>query len=214
MGAHTRGVPERVRPYHHGDLQRALIDAALAEIEASGTGRLSLREIARRAGVSHAAPAHHFGDKAGLFTAIATEGFRLLRAATSPVSDGPDGLLLTGIAYVEFAIGHRAHFEVMYRPELYRPEEPELVASREASFAVLYATARQGAGLGPEEDVTGLALAAWSVVHGFANLWLAANLRDDFGELREAIPVLAGGIAALGQVIGKQANVRPAEPPS
>jgi AcrR family transcriptional regulator len=205
-------MPTPARPYHHGDLQRALIDAAVAEIEASGPTRLSLREIARRAGVSHAAPAHHFGDKAGLFTAIATEGFRLLHASTSPAAPGPAGLLLTGIAYVQFAIGHRAHFEVMFRPELYRTDDPELVAARDASFAVLYSTARRGAGLRDDEDVTGLALAAWAVVHGFATLWLTANLRDDFTDLEAALPVLAAGVASLGQVIGTQAGAGPAQP--
>ena len=64
----TTSTPER--PYHHGDLRRALIDAALDEITAEGPARLSLRHIARRAGVSHAAPAHHFKDKAGVFTAM------------------------------------------------------------------------------------------------------------------------------------------------
>jgi len=200
-------MPPPPRPYHHGHLQRTLIDAALAEIEVAGPTALSLREIARRAGVSHAAPAHHFGDKAGLFTAIATEGFRLLRESTFPVATGPDGLLLTGVAYVEFAIRHRAHFEVMFRPELYRSDDPELLAAREASFAVLYATARRGAGLGQEQDVTPLALAAWSVVHGFAALWLSANLQDDFGDLQAAIPVLAAGVASLGTVIASQAGV-------
>jgi len=200
-------MPAIARPYHHGDLQRALIDAAVAEIEASGPARLSLREIARRAGVSHAAPAHHFGDKAGLFTAIATEGFDLLRASTSPVAYGPDGLLLTGIVYVEFAITHRAHFEVMYRPDLYRADDPTLVAAREASLGVLYSAARRGAGLDEKDDVTGLAVAAWSVVHGFATLWLTANLRDDFVDLQSAVPVLAAGVAALGRVIDGQADV-------
>jgi AcrR family transcriptional regulator len=206
--ANSRTVPASVPTYHHGDLQRVLIDAAVAEIEASGTARFSLREIARRAGVSHAAPTHHFGDKAGLFTAIATEGFRLLRATTSSVADAPDGLLLAGIAYVEFAVGHRGHFEVMYRPELYRTDDPQLVEAREASFNVLYATARRGAGLDQNEDVTGLAVAAWSVVHGFATLWLTANLSDDFGELQTAVPVLAAGVASLGRVIASQTSNR------
>jgi AcrR family transcriptional regulator len=201
-------MPSAARPYHHGDLQRALLDAALAEIQRSGSAGLSLRKIARRAGVSHAAPTHHFGDKPGLFTAIATEGFRLLRESTFPVSESPDGLLATGIAYVEFAVGHRAHFEVMFHPELYRSDDAELVAAKEAAFEVLYATARRGAGLNEHQDVTGLALAAWSVVHGFAALWLTANLRDDFRDLAAAIPVLATGVAALGHVIATQTNTR------
>ncbi len=66
------------RAYHHGDLRRALLAAALEAIEESGPAALSLRDLARRAGVSHAAPAHHFGDKAGLLTALAAEGFDLL----------------------------------------------------------------------------------------------------------------------------------------
>ena len=66
------------RPYHHGDLRRALLDAALAEIAEGGPGQVSLRELARPVGVSHAAPRHHFGDKRGLLTAVAVEGFELL----------------------------------------------------------------------------------------------------------------------------------------
>jgi hypothetical protein len=96
----------------------------------------------------------------------------------------------------------------MFRPELYRSDDSELVAAKEAAFEVLYATARGGAGLSEQQDVTGLALAAWCVVHGFAALWLAANLRDDFGELAAAIPVLAAGVASLGQIIAVQTDVR------
>jgi hypothetical protein len=95
----------------------------------------------------------------------------------------------------------------MFRPELYRSDDAQLAAAKEAAFEVLYATARHGAGLSEQQDVTGLALAAWSLVHGFAALWLAANLRDDFAELSAAIPVLAAGVASLGQIIATQANV-------
>ena len=77
------------KPYHHGHLRQALLDAAVAEVEAVGPAALSLREIARRAGVSHGAPAHHFGDKAGVFTAIATEAFRLASQTIGPVAGGP-----------------------------------------------------------------------------------------------------------------------------
>jgi AcrR family transcriptional regulator len=195
------------RPYHHGDLHRALVDAAVAEIDASGPGRLSLRQIARRAGVSHAAPAHHFGDKAGLFTAVAIEGFRLLRASTAAAAGGADGLVQSGIAYVRFAIEHRPHFEVMFRPELYRADDPDLRTARDDSLAVLYDAARRGAGTDEGGDVTGLVAAAWSAVHGFATLWLTANLADQIGDdLDTAIPALAAGFAALGGIVDAQRN--------
>src|SRR4051794_30389297 len=122
------------KPYHHGRLRQAVLEAAIEEIEAVGPAAVSMREIARRADVSHAAPAHHFGDKAGIFTAIATEGYRLLTEATSAAAVGDGALVQGGLAYVQFAVTHRAHFEVMFRPDLYRPDDPDLVAAREASF--------------------------------------------------------------------------------
>lgn len=85
------------RPYHHGDLRAALLAAAAEQIEAVGTARLSLRELARRrAGVSHAAPAHHFVDKRGLFTVLAAEGFRMLHQRTIAALGRPDALVATG----------------------------------------------------------------------------------------------------------------------
>ncbi len=106
--------------YHHGDLRRVLLSTAAEAIAESGPAALSLRELARRAGVSHAAPAHHFGDKAGLLTALATQGFDLLADA---LRQAGDDLLDTGVAYVGFAVRHRAHFDVMFRPELYRADD-------------------------------------------------------------------------------------------
>src|SRR3954463_13726034 len=108
------GEPVTERSYHHGSLRQAVIDAAVAEVEAVGASAVSMREIARRAGVSHAAPAHHFGDKTGIFTAIATEGFWLACAAIGPAADGPGGFLRGGVAYVVFALAHPGHFEVMF----------------------------------------------------------------------------------------------------
>ncbi|GIJ77332.1 TetR/AcrR family transcriptional regulator [Micromonospora phaseoli] len=227
------------RGYHHGDLRRALLDVAVTAIEESGPAALSLRELARRAGVSHAAPAHHFGDRAGLFTALAVQGFDSLAEAL----DGAGGELLDlGVAYVDFAVRHRAHFEVMFQPDLYRADAAEVRAARERAGAALRAgvatlpalpaqptlpesrpgtaahpgTADRSAdgadrprdaadrprdaadrprdaadrpgGLdGPQGDV----LAAWSIVHGFATLWLAgalpAGVGDDPGEAARTV---------------------------
>ncbi|WP_405427336.1 TetR/AcrR family transcriptional regulator [Micromonospora sp. NBC_00617] len=164
------------RGYHHGDLRRALLAAALDAIEEVGPTALSLRDLARRAGVSHAAPAHHFSDKAGLLTALAAQGFDLLAQMLSAAGDD---LLTAGVAYVDFAVGHRAHFEVMFRPELYRADDAELIAARERAGAALRSgVAALPAGGDPNRD----ALAAWSIAHGFATLWLANALPDRVGD--------------------------------
>lgn len=165
------------RPYHHGDLRRAVLDAAVAAIAESGPAQLSLRDLARRAGVSHAAPAHHFGDKTGVLTALAAEGFDLL--AEELGRPGGD-LLEVGVAYVGFAVRHRAYFEVMFRPDLHRRDDPDLVAARARSSAVLRsaiaATPRAG-----RADPGTAGLAAWSIVHGFAVLWTAGAFPADVG---------------------------------
>ncbi|WP_319459008.1 TetR/AcrR family transcriptional regulator [Micromonospora sp. RTP1Z1] len=168
------------RGYHHGDLRRALLAAAVEAIGESGPAALSLRDLARRAGVSHAAPAHHFGDKAGLLTALAVEGFDLLAEALRRPGDD---LLEIGVAYVRFAADHRAHFEVMFAPGLYRADDPEVAAARARAGAALRGgVAALPAGSTPDRD----ALAAWSIVHGFATLWLAGALPPDAGRDPEA----------------------------
>ncbi|MEU9194577.1 TetR/AcrR family transcriptional regulator [Streptomyces hundungensis] len=152
--------------YHHGDLRNALLAAAVEAIEQSGPAALSLRELARRAGVSHAAPAHHFGDKAGLLTALAAQGYDLLADAVRAA--GPD-LLEAGVAYVRFAVGHRAHFTVMFQPGLYHPDDPELHAARARSDQAL--SDALSATVPAHREDRAFKLAAWAVVHGFAHLW-------------------------------------------
>lgn len=182
------------RPYHHGDLRRAVLDAAVAAIPETGPARLSMRDLARRAGVSHAAPAHHFGDKAGLLTAIATEGFDLLADVLTDAQRRTGDFLELGVAYVRFAVDHRAHFEVMFRPDLYHAEEPGLLAARERAGQALYA----GAGTVPSGrrgvDAHLAGVAAWSLVHGFANLWLTRSLPAELGEDAEAAARAVAGV--------------------
>ena len=131
------------RPYHHGDLRPALLRAAVEAIGQTGPAAMSLREVARQAGVSHAAAAYHFGDKAGLLTAVAVQGYRMLTEELRSARDADRGFLEVGVAYVRFAVGHRAHFEVMYRPELYRRDDPEVRQGR-AAAAVLLLGLRRG----------------------------------------------------------------------
>jgi AcrR family transcriptional regulator len=174
------------RPYHHGNLRRALLAAAVEAVEESGPAGLSLRDLARRAGVSHAAPAHHFGDKAGLLTALAAEGYHLLATALDRARAETGSLLEVGVAYVRFAVEHRAHFEVMFRPDLYNREDPELAAARERAAGAL----RAGLDTLPDrpagEQGRLAGLAAWSIVHGFATLWRGGALPPEVGKDPEA----------------------------
>ncbi|GAA2090439.1 TetR/AcrR family transcriptional regulator [Streptomyces albiaxialis] len=169
-------------PYHHGDLRRALLAAAAEMIERDGPAALSLRELARRAGVSHAAPAHHFKDRTGLLTALAAEGYELLADALEAAGDD---LLESGVAYVRFAVERPAHFAVMFQPGLYRADDPLVTAARDR------ADARLGAALaalppdgraGSAEERESAEVAAWSVVHGFAALWIGGALPPELGD--------------------------------
>lgn len=189
------------RPYHHGHLRQALIDAAVAEVEAVGASALSLRAIARRAGVSHAAPAHHFGDKAGIFTAIAIEGFDLITKTIAPVAfEDEKGFIAGGTAYIQFALEHPGYFEVMFRPALYHLDDPALVAARDGAFDVLVESARHAIGPGASDaEADELAIAGWSLSHGFSTLWLQANLVDKLGA--DPPGQIARGVTALGKII-------------
>ena len=170
------------RPYHHGDLRQTVLAAAVAVITESGPAALSLRDLARRAGVSHAAPAHHFGDKAGLLTAVAAQGYELLADALTAARQRTGEFLEVGVAYVLFAIGHRAHFEVMHRPDLYHADDPAVLAARSRTSEALYG----GVGGLPDErtgpDAALAGVAAWSLVHGFATLWLNGALPPALGD--------------------------------
>ncbi|SDI42368.1 DNA-binding transcriptional regulator, AcrR family [Sinosporangium album] len=165
--------PIKQSTYHHGNLRRAIMDAALAAIDESGPTGWSLRELARRAEVSHAAPAYHFGDKSGLLTAVAAEGYELFADALERASDHA---LEAGVAYVRFAVNHRSYFAVMFRPELYRADDPAVRTARERAGGVLANTART---LAPTPAQTRTAtIAAWSLVHGLAELWLNGALPE------------------------------------
>jgi AcrR family transcriptional regulator len=132
--------------YHHGDLPNALRRAAVGVIEERGLGAFSLREVARRAGVSHTAPAHHFGDVRGLLTAVATEGFEALSqsmgAAAAGVDDPVERLTVIGEAYVDLARSHHAHCEVMFRKDVIDPDDPIFQAAGMQAYGVLEDTLR------------------------------------------------------------------------
>jgi AcrR family transcriptional regulator len=168
--------------YHHGDLPAALLNAVEEIVRERGIGAVTLREAARRAGVSHAAPAHHFGDKAGLLTAFAAQGCALLRARLIEARDSPGDerspLFAIGLAYVRFAIERPEHFAVMFRSEYVHGDDAEDRAAREAAFGVLLDSVRAiRPDLAPDDpSILHAATGAWATVHGIATLWLDGNL--------------------------------------
>ena len=145
-----------------------------------------LRDLARRTGVSHAAPAHHFGDKAGLLTAVATDGFRRLAATLGQTYRATGSFLEVGVAYVGLAVAHRAHFEVMFRPELYRTDDPELV--RPGSRPGRCSTHRPARPPTAPTAATSCARCRRLVlVQRLATLWLNHNLPPQLGDDPEQI---------------------------
>ena len=163
--------------YHHGDLKAVIIAEAATLVAERGADGISLRELARAAGVSHAAPAHHFTDRRGLFTALAAEGWRLL--ASSLAEAASPEFVDAAMAYVRFALDHPGHYEVMFDRSLVNPDDTDLIAAQAAAGAELSAGVGTLADPRAKADPDSAALAAWSLVHGFAMLWLNGAIRDD-----------------------------------
>ena len=169
--------------YHHGDLKRALTDAALALVAEKGPRGFTLTEAARRAGVSAAAPYRHFADKAELLAAVAEQGFRDLHAALAAAAEGVAGprerVAELGRVYVRWAVGHPDHYQVMFGSESLKAEHPSLAAAAERAFDDLLAAIRtcQEAGLVAGDDPRELAAPLWSLVHGIASLAIGGDLR-------------------------------------
>src|SRR5688500_9820570 len=163
------------RGYHHGALREALIKAAEAVIEERGVDGFSLRETARRAGVSPAAPGHHFKDARGLLTALAAQAFREFADALGAADQGPDRIArirAQGLAYVRFALANRAKFDLLWRKALIDDSDPDYVAHGSRAFLILDQVVRgdQPERDGPFNESKAASIAAWSIVHGFARL--------------------------------------------
>lgn len=163
------------KPYHHGDLRSALLAAGEAELTERGVEGFSLRSVAKRAGVSHAAPAHHFGDTNGLLTALATEGFRrfqdTLDAREAGAADARDKAVRAGFGYLEFAMTRPALFRLIFSSA--RPDyaSPELIAAASRAYDHLVDLVQTLGG--GDADV----LALWSASHGIADLATGSKLR-------------------------------------
>jgi len=183
----------------HLDVKRAVLDAAIEIIATDGPEALSMREVARRADISHQAPYHHFTDRAGILAAISEEGFRAfaaefratLSSSSSPLTD----CLRT---YVRFAMEHKGHFRVMFRSDICGVEthEPTRAAADEAFLALLdfAALVNPAAAQGP--DAFTLPTLLWSQAHGLATLLIDGPLRNKLPpEL--TVDALVDSVAAL-----------------
>lgn len=174
--------------YHHGDLREAVLRRAVEVITEAGPESLSLRSLAADLGVSHTAPRYHFGDRKGVLTAVAAEGYAQLAELMATVRRQGGTFLDQGVTYVKFALGHPAHFHVMFNPSLLAEDDEALLTARAAAFAELRVgvdTVGEGPG---REDAAAAVIAAWGMVHGIATLGLTGNL--DAAELQ---PLIADG---------------------
>lgn len=191
------------KTYHHGDLRAALIEAARLELEASGLEKFSLRKVAARAGVSHAAPAHHFGDTNGLLTALAAEGFRRFVAAmrAQQLRAGPsaaDQLDGAGLGYLDFAMKDKALFRLIFSSERPAHDTDELAQAGAEAYAYLVARVAAVNGLGPEDDQTHQeAAAVWAMAHGIADLVSNGRLKHVSDRPRAEAEVLVRQMLAL-----------------
>jgi AcrR family transcriptional regulator len=200
--ARGRGLGRR--RYHHGNLRQALLDAALALIERAGADALTLRGAAKLAGVSQAAPYRHFRNKDALLAAVAGEGFRAMAEAmgerAAPHQNDPVGRLRAlGLAYIEFAAGHPAHFRVMFgRMPRDRAAHPALQAAAKAAYGLLISAIRdcQAAGGAPGGDPEDLALCAWSAVHGLSALVVDGQLGERAARLELLAQAVTGNVVS------------------
>jgi AcrR family transcriptional regulator len=168
-------VPTSSAPYHHGDLRAACLRAALELLEEDGASALSLRAVARRAGVAHSAPYRHYADRDALISAVAAVGYRELAeylAAAHPSPSTPDDLAAVAVAYVQFALQRPALFRVMFGEPCDADSTERVAATATISDYVRAIVQRNFPGSNPEAMLT----AVWALVHGLAFLHLDGKL--------------------------------------
>jgi AcrR family transcriptional regulator len=201
----TKTADAPCRAYHHGDLRRCLLAAARELLVERGVTAFSLREVARRAGVSPRAPYHHFPDRIALLAEVAREGFgglSALMAAEMSITDPEQRLRALGLAYLRFAAESPAEFQTMHCDELCSaetfPDRPEVA---EGSFRYLFATLQDLAGRSLSEDEgRRVGLVAWAAVHGLATLRSEGVLSTDFPD-QDLDEVLADAVGRTARML-------------
>ena len=183
--AHPRAGKKPAKPYHHGDLRRALLDEALRTIQTHGVEHLTLRTVGERLGVSRSALYRHFADKQSLLATVGKEGFRTLRQAIADAWErngrGRAGFQAMGKAYVQFAVAHPSHYRVMFGGFIESAaKDDHFVAEAKAAFQVLVdaLVEQQNAGDIRRDDPLLMARFVWALVHGTAMLVIDGQLPE------------------------------------
>lgn len=203
--------PTEAGAYHHGDLPNTLRATAAEVLAERGTAGFSLREVARRAGVSHAAPAHHFGDAQGLLTAVAVEAFeeltRASEAAIDGIDDPVDQLASLGRAYVEVSRSHPGHCAVVFAQDTVDCGAPTYQDGGRSAYGVLRGVVeRLGATQNPDLDVDLASATCWAMVQGLLTIHapltrMVADGGDalpDIGDLADAMTrLMVAGLAPM-----------------
>jgi len=193
-------TPNR-KTYHHGDLRQTLIAAAEAELIEKGLEGFSLRGCAKRAGVSHAAPAHHFKDADALLSALAAEGFDRLNASMVRTMDAAEGgieerFVASGVGYVDFACANPALFHLMFGSKRPDHEAPPLAEAGARAFGVLTGNVATMTGRDYAQDPAAGedVIAAWAMVHGLSELLIGDKLHLPEDMPREALQSMVAAI--------------------
>lgn len=200
------------RPYHHGDLRRALIDAARRLLESDGPSALSLRAVAREAGVSPAAPYHHFKDKGELLDAVAHQGWDMLdetlaTAKAAALSSSRDPMSELGVAYVLFAQQNPALYRVMYDTSRDKEMLPDRQGEDDSAFCKVRDTmVEAGADPASTTDLELATIAAWCAAHGLAEM---ASFKQ-FQHLKDECGGELGFLRAVFDHLGLSSKVRKA----
>lgn len=192
------------RPYHHGDLRRALIDTALAMLAADQNWTFTLREVARRTGVSHAAPYKHFRDKEMLLRELARIGFirlgeTMVDAISSNQSSSRKQFVAGAQACIEFALCNPALYRLMFSSDADKTIDPELHDAAMATFGILLGVLKEGQHDGSFRPIamSAQAAASWALVHGLAMLAMSGQLLEEkvgADPVQAALDVLLDGM--------------------
>ena len=173
------------RKYHHGNLREEFLIAARALLESDGLAGLSLRKCAEKVGVSHTAPKNHFGNMAGLLTAIVTSGYaelaKMMAAEADVPADRGRRRKAALVGYVDFAVRNAALYDLMFSPDRLVHDDPNLMAEVRACFVILADISEDlGWHTGSIDQIDGKGqIALWSLVHGYAQLLTSGRFKKD-----------------------------------